>query len=663
MARSLTPDDMIRFRWLRDGRLSPDGRMAVYEVARFVPPEKPGDDPLPQHTEVSDLFLLDIDAGSTRRLTSADTVDSGARFSPDGRTVAFVRKLGDTTQIFSINVDGGEPVQLTRLPQGATAPCWSPDGSLIAFTATVDRGESPPDRSRDPYRVTRNVWRFDAIGDLDLAVTNVHLLEIGSGETRQLTSSETRDSIVGFTPDGSRLVITASMAPDTFRAMGNEITVLDLEGGTTTIVPHAWGNVGVACLTPDGEHVLFNGRADDGAPIGTHQDLWRVATDGSDSPECLSCPGTFDVMGSLEGRIPAAIPNRIFVKDDGGELLVNSQIGGTVPLFALPLSPGAEPREITGGERCCMLVDAAGGRLLYIADDINSPPDLFCVNDDGTDDRRLTDLNADVMGDLVPLGVEQLSFSGTDGTPVEGWYVKPQEAADGASGPWKTILWIHGGPHGGQGHRFSFDTWVLAGAGYGVMFVNHRASTGYGDEFATAIKGDWGNLDYGDLMAGVDEAIARGLADPDLLGCCGISGGGNLSCWIVGNTDRFRAAVPQNPVTNWVSFYGVSDIGVWFSVEQLGGHPHEIPDIYANCSPITWAHRCTTPVLLIQNEADWRCPPEQSEQFYTVLRANGCPVEMVRHPAAAHSGSVRGPFAARVSHLRETLGWFDRWIV
>ena len=163
-------------------------------------------------------------------------------------------------------------------------------------------------------------------------------------------------------------------------------------------------------------------------------------------------------------------------------------------------------------------------------------------------------------------------------------------------------------------------------------------------------------------MAGVDYAIALGLADTDRLGCCGLSGGGNLSCWIVGQTNRFKAAVPENPVTNWLSFYGVSDIGPWFAVEQLGGHPHEIPEIYARCSPITYAHRCKTPTLLIQGEHDWRCPAEQSEQFYTVLKVNGCPVEMLRLPGSPHAGTIEGPPAIRRAHNEALLDWMQRFV-
>ena len=164
------------------------------------------------------------------------------------------------------------------------------------------------------------------------------------------------------------------------------------------------------------------------------------------------------------------------------------------------------------------------------------------------------------------------------------------------------------------------------------------------------------------LMAGVDEAIARGWADADRLGVCGLSGGGNLSCWIVGQTDRFKAAVPENPVTNWVSFYGTSDIGVWFAVEQLGGHPHEIPEIYAQCSPITYAHRCTTPTLLVQGEHDWRCPAEQGEQFYNVLKANGCVAEMVRLPNASHGGAIEGTPANRRAQNEALLEWMQRFL-
>jgi dipeptidyl aminopeptidase/acylaminoacyl peptidase len=224
-------------------------------------------------------------------------------------------------------------------------------------------------------------------------------------------------------------------------------------------------------------------------------------------------------------------------------------------------------------------------------------------------------------------------------------------------------LYIHGGPHNAFGHIFFFEFLVLAGAGYAVLFINHRGSSGYGDRFCSQTIGNLGNLEYQDMMAAVDYVVDKGLADPDRLGCCGLSGGGHLTCWIVGHTERFKAAVAENPITNFVSFYGVSANGVRIAVDELGGHPHEIPNVYRRCSPITHAHRCTTPTLLIQGENDRNCPPEQSEQFYTALKANGCPTEMLRLPNGVHTGSLLGPPIVRRTQDEALLEWMNRYVL
>jgi dipeptidyl aminopeptidase/acylaminoacyl peptidase len=204
---------------------------------------------------------------------------------------------------------------------------------------------------------------------------------------------------------------------------------------------------------------------------------------------------------------------------------------------------------------------------------------------------------------------------------------------------------------------------MLVGAGYGVLLVNHRGSTGYGDAFASAIIGDWGNLDYADLMAGVDHAVDEGLAERDRLGVFGLSGGGNLTGWVIGHTDRFKAACPENPLFNWFSMYGTSDIGSSFGARELGGAPHEVEDVYRRCSPVTYAHRCTTPTLFLQHEHDFRCPAEQTEQFFTILRVNGVPAEMVRFPNTPHIGSVVGPIGHRRGQNEALLDWMNRYVL
>jgi len=658
-SRVITRDDLFKFHWLQDARFSPDGQKVVYVVSHILPEDK--DKGRKEAKEYSALYLLDLETGNTKKITAGKSNDTNPVFSPDGKTIAFVRVANDDKpQIYLMPIDGGEPEALTEMKQGATSPVWSPDGTRIAFTAGIDWGENKPDRAKSPYRVKRNIWRFDAIGDLDLAVRNLYVIDVATKDVKQLTNSPTIDTSHKWSPDGETIVFNAMMHPDTFKAFFFTLHTVDMDGNVRDILPRDWGSTGEAFFEPSGDSILFVGRPDDGQPIGTHSDLYRVQlSDGALTN--LTPDMELAIGGGLEGRIPVVAPFRMLITPDGQAAYHRIQKGGELGIYRIALTGDPEVTPVITGERACVPLDMHSDKLLFMADDINRPIDLYMANTDGTNERQLTDLNAELMADVAPLKVEHLAIKGTDGADVEGWFVHPN--TPDAQAPYPTILWIHGGPHGAQGHRFAFDTWVFAGAGYGVMFVNHRASTGYGNAFSTAIKGDWGNLDYNDLMCGVDLAIEKGLADPDKLGVCGISGGGNLSTWIIGNTGRFKAAVPQNPVTNWVSFYGVSDIGVWFSVEQLGGHPHEIPEIYARCSPITYAHKCTTPTLMIQNEHDWRCPPEQSEQFYTVLRANGCTVEMLRHPASAHGGSIRGSLPVRQSHIEASLNWFNQYIL
>lgn len=403
---------------------------------------------------------------------------------------------------------------------------------------------------------------------------------------------------------------------------------------------------------------MFTGQPD-GLPIGSKSDLWVVSRQGGE-PECRTADLKFGVGGVLQADMPIIFaPTTFPASKDGQAAYVQVQRGGTTQIYRVALSGTLYCEPVLGGDRSCILCDGDDQHLLYLVSGINQPLDLYLSDIEGANERMLTNLNADLMMQLDLPAVEHLNFHGSDDTPVEGWILTPKNG----TAPYPTILYIHGGPHGAFGHVFHFDMQLLCGAGYAVLMINHRASTGYGDEFSTAIKGDWGNLDYKDLMAGVDDAIAKGIADPDRLGVCGLSGGGNLTCWVVGQTQRFKAAVPENPVTNWVSFYGVSDVGPWFAVEQMGGHPHECPEVYARCSPITYAHRCTTPTLLIQGEHDWRCPAEQSEQFYTVLKVNGCTVEMLRMPNGSHVSTMTGEPVIRRMHNEALLDWMDRFVM
>ena len=640
-AHPIREDDLFELKFLNGAVISPDSGSVLYTVTHVEDEE-----------EHSVIWWQSLTGDDKRQMT---TNGKDPQWSPDGQAFAFVSDRNEKPQIFIMPVDGGEAQQLTHLKQGVGGDlAWSPDGKSIAFMAGP-AVEEPFDFSQ-PYRITRHVYRFDDAGFLDQVVTDIYVVSIGSGDARQLTQDATMNTRPLWSPDSREILYLASMQPDTFEAIRAGLRVVDLDGKVRDLTSD-WGFVAGAVWTPDCERIVFIGQPS-GLLIGSKNDVYVIKRDGG-VPENRTADLKYDVGGGLQADMPAAGVTRKFMPHcDNDSTWVRVQVGGTIQIYRVALNGDPEWQSIVDGERACYPLDTVGDCLIFGVSTLNDPMQLYVSDLNGGNQHQLTALNQSLLGERTLPEIEHLQFKGIDGVDVEGWYLKPPQG----QAPYPTILYIHGGPHSGYGHVFSFDFQLLTGAGYGVVIVNHRASTGYGNDFGTAIKGDWGNLDYNDLMAGVDEAIARGLADADRLGVCGLSGGGNLSCWTVGQTDRFKAAVPENPVTNWVSFYGVSDIGVWFGVEQMGGHPHEIPEVYARCSPITYAHRCTTPTLLVVGEKDYRCPPEQAEQFYNVLKANGCTVEMLRMPDSTHAGTINGPVPSRRAHNEALLDWFQRYI-
>jgi len=646
--RTIQKEDLFELRFLNGGALSPDGERVVYCVNKI---DAEAD------KEFSAIYLLDIASGETRQMTNGRAMDRGAQWSPNGKSLAFISDRGGKAQLQLLPADGGEARELTQFKRGiGDGIAWSPDGGKLAFSAAPDA--DAPDLGVEPYRLDRTVYRFDSIGYLDDAVQDIYVLDLDSGAITQLTDDRGNNSNPRWAPDGRSILYDANMRFDNSRAMTPDLKLVDLDGRQTLILED-WASVENANFTPEGSRIVFVGRPDDGKPIGTKSDVY-VLDMASGSIDCRTAALEVGVGGYLIMDMPIANLKswNMLIADDGESAFATVQRGGTDHIYRIALNGPEDCRQVTEGDCAVFPLDLRGSQLLYARTNLNSPPDIYVSDLADGSSRQLTALNDNTLAGIALPDTERLLWESVDGVTVEGWYMRP---AIGEA-PYPTILYIHGGPNAAYGYGFQFDFQMLTGAGYGVLFLNHRASTGYGDSFSTAIKGDWGNLDYQDLMSGVDYAIARGLADADRLGVCGTSGGGNLSCWIIGQTDRFKAAIPHNPVANWRSFYGTSDIGIWFSVEQLGGHPHEIPEVYERCSPITYAHRCRTPTLMVQCELDWRCPAEQSEQFYTVLKANGCVVEMLRQPGGYHGGSTSGAVNLRRAHNDAMLDWFARYV-
>ena len=645
--RTVEPADLFRLKFVSGAKLSPDGRQVAYTVS-VIDSEA--------EKEHSAIWLADVATGETRQFTNGTAKDSDPQWSPDGKQIAFLSSRGEKPQIYVISADGGEAKAITSLKQGVgSGAAWSPDGKHIAFTAVPI--EEPRDPKK-PYRVDRHIYRFNEMEYLDDVVQSLYVIEVEGGTPRRLSDDRNLNSAPQWSPDGNEILFATSMAINDHRALFPRLRAVDVESGSIRELTGDWGIVGAAAWTPDGRRIVFIGQPK-GLLIGSKDDVWVIDRAGG-TPQSRSAGFEIGVGGGLQADMPVALYSTFLnVAKDGKAAYVQVQRGGNVGIYRITLDGDESVQQLVGGERTCALFSANNTHLIFAVSHLNHPIDLFVSDVDGGNERQLTHLNDQWLAQVKLPGIKHLLFPGSDGVQVEGWLVTPPEG----NAPYPTVLYIHGGPHGAFGNIFHFDTQLLCGAGYAVLLVNHRASTGYGNAFSTAIKGDWGNLDYNDLMAGVDFVIGKGWTDADRLGVCGLSGGGNLTCWIIGNTNRFKAAVPENPVTNWVSFYGVSDIGVWFGVEQMGGHPQDIPDVYARCSPITYAHNCTTPTLMIQGENDWRCPPEQTEQFYTRLKVSGCTVEMLRLPNSAHAATLRGDLSVRKAHNEALLDWMNRYVL
>lgn len=639
--RSFEPLDELRYGLISSARLSPDGKWVVYALTQ---------NDLEKEEITSSLWRISLESGETRRLTYGN-MNTAPEWSPDGRQIAFLSNREGKQQVYLMSSEGGEARALTNLKQGVGGgPVWSPDGQSIAFTAGLDA--EPPDPGK-PYRVKRFVYRFDGIGNLDHAVQNIYIQPVAGGAAKQLTDDAHLDHSMRWSPDGKALLYLAAHNPDHPELFYSRLRVVDLDGrvdelagpGAGFFISNFRASMPNAAWMPDGRRIIFaasTGRF----PMGSKADLWIIDRKGG-APQNYTADDRLGVYNGV-GKLL-----------DAKTLLITVMAGGRIGISSLKLAANSKPKALIGGDRSLTLQDANSQQILFLSSTLENPSELCIADVNGRNERQITQINSALVSEIAFPKVENLRFRNDEGIEIEGWLLLPTTGRP----PYPTILYIHGGPHGAYGFRYGSDFQMLAGAGYAVLFTNPRGSRGYGDDFSTALSGNWGIMDYKDLMAGVDYVIEQGYADPDRLGVAGLSYGGFLTTFTVGQTQRFRAAVAENPITDLVSRYGTADMGPWGSLSELGGKPHEIPDVYRRSSPITYAHQCTTPTLLVQGEADYRCPMGQSEQFYAHLKATGCITEMVRLPGMAHVASITGPIIMQKTQNEALLGWMNKYVL
>ena len=656
----MTAEDLRELRFVGDPQLSPDGSQVAYVVNRVD-----ADDPARYRSQI---MLVQFDGScSARSLTSGRYRDSAPRWSPDGRSLAFLSdREGERSQLFVMSLEGGDPRQLTRLKHGAGAPRWSPTGDRLAFSARVDiediarqEGQSE-EKGKQPRvkLVTRVRYKADGEGYLEAVHSQLFVVDVQTAELSQVTDGDFDAGEPAWAPDGATLAFTSNRERDRDLSLLSDVWLVSSRGGRPRRLTRHRGQAATPTFSPDGALVAFLGHErgwDYGSPT---QLLVAALAGGPPAPVCASLPHEIGNAALSDVRNPSAPTPPAFL-EDGRALLTMASHDGCVEVVRFDLGTGANDVVISAEEREVADFSASrdGARIAALISDPTHPYEVYAC--EGGQERRLTHENDAFLNSVAIMPAEPFEFTSSDGETVHGWAIKPVGFAERKKYP--VLLEVHGGPEYMYAATFVHEFQVLAGRGYGVVYTNPRGSKGYGEAFTSRIFADWGNQDAADCMAAIDMVSRWRWVDSARLGVLGGSYGGFMTAWLVGHTDRFRAAVAMRGCYNFSSFYGTSDIGPWFGDYILGGPVYEREELYRARSPLTYARNIRTPLLLLHSEMDLRCPIEQAEQLFVQLRRMGkAEVELVRFPEESHNLSRSGRPDRRLERLQRIAKWFDR---
>jgi dipeptidyl aminopeptidase/acylaminoacyl peptidase len=641
-SRLLDKETFMEMESVSNPAISPDGKQIVF-TRRWVDKIKD------QYR--SNLWIVDVEGARVRELTSGNFSDSSPVWSPDGKRIAFLSDRDGTTQLHVMWLDTREMAQLTHLERPPSGISWSPDGKHIAFTSTVPDNDpilpvKLPERPRNaqwarPAVIVDSLsWARDGVGPIPRGYTHVYVIDsILGGTPRQITSGKYNHNDPQWSSDSKTIYVSAIRKPDAEYLRGDsEIYAVDLASLEVKALTDRAGPDRGAVVSPNGQWIAYTGY-DEKRYTSHLSSIYLMDKNGGSKRLWVG-----DLMNS-----PGDIT---WAADNSGIYFTVGEKGSTQIYFA-PLN--GQARKLTDGIHTLSgLSIANNGQAATVRSSFKEPGTLvtFKLNNPAQM-RELVDVNADVL-DGIKLGeAEELWYTSKDGWKIQGWLIKPADFDPNKKYP--MVLWIHGGPWSMYTVGFNWAFQNFSANGYAVLYTNPRGSTGYGQDFVNGIQYSYPGKDYDDLMAGVDAALEKGWIDEKNLFVCGGSGGGVLTAWIVGHTDRFAAAVSMRPVINWHSFVGTTDGPNWYY--QFQKYPWEDPMEYAVRSPLHYVANVKTPTMIMTGEADLRTPIGQSEEYYRALKMLKKETLLIRMPEEFHGW--RRPSHQLLQQLY-LMAWFEK---
>ena len=644
-------EDVFDIEYASDVQISPDaGTVAYVRYSMSIMRDR----------REGRLWLVNADGSKHRKLTSTDQSESSPRWSPDGTRIAFVSGSAEGSEIYVYWVETGQIARLTQLERSPGGIAWSPDGNQIAFTMLVPEARSVlaamPARpagaewADPPIVETRVRHEADGSGVIEPGFRHIFVIPADGGSPRQITEGDFQHGAPVWDIDGQAILFSAN------RRLGwewelsqNDIFRVSLEDGVTRALTSREGPDGGQVISPDGANIAYTGFED---RVRTYQtsDLHFMGADGSDKRTLLEGldRSVTDLSWANDGS------GVYFSYDDEGITKVGfTTLTGDWRVVAEHLGGTSASRAYGGGNYSV----ANDGTVAFTYTRSDDPSEVALMTSDGQQ-VTITDLNGDLKGRTQLAKAEMFwTESSHDGRPVQSWVLHPPNFDPNREYP--LLLEIHGGPVSNYGDRFAAEFQLYAAAGFVVVYSNPRGSTSYGEEFGDLLYHNYPGNDYDDLISAVDAVIEEGYIDEQQLYVTGGSAGGIMTAWIVGHTDRFRAAVATKPVVNWISKTLVADNYNGYMYRRYPGTPWENQEVYWDFSPLSVVGNIETPTMVMVGTADLRTPLSEAKQLYHALKLRRIDTALVKIPGAFHNISNRP--SQLIAKVINTIAWFDRY--